>query len=69
MKKPMSAGVIARMTAEIVDHMDATYDGNEVDDAAKRAALELAAKTFDVKITRDMTVAGMQMAMQKILRD
>jgi len=39
------------------------------DDAAKRAALELAAKTFDVKITREMTIAGTQMAMHKILRD
>jgi len=67
MQKPMSAGVIARMTADIVDHMDATYAASEVDDAAKRAALELAAKTFDVKITREMTVAGMQLAMQKLM--
>jgi len=53
----MDADILMKIANEIVNHLDAITDPSTTDDASKRAILELAAHVYEVKITREATIA------------
>ncbi len=53
----MDAGRLIKVASDVVCHLDAITDPGATDDAAKRAILEIAAKTYEAKVGRETTIA------------